>query len=211
MHIFRDKSRFNDEELAFHKLLLDIEEKLNLDIYSDKEDIIDTIEGLVKGYSKFFIIEKDKKKFILKRNIPKIAERIKRFGTFILLTNVMGLDNKKILTIQRNRDEIEKVFNTMKNNLQDDRLRVNSRERVEGYLFLTYLALIISSHIQLKLNSSNELKNYSKKGLMYELKKLKLIQFENGFNLLTEVSKKVRTIFKEFGIDIPGDKHSYKN
>jgi len=203
-HIYKDKLKYNEKENSFHLTLLEIEERLNNDKYTDKEEIIDVIEGMFKGYSKYYNIEKGKGKYLLlKRNLTAIKARINRFGILILITNIKGLRKEEILTIQRNRDEIEKAFDMMKNDLESNRLRVNSRERVEGSMFITYLSLIITSYIQNKLNSSEELKKYSKKGLMCELKKLKMVQYSNEMNILCETSKKIRVIFETFGIKLP--------
>jgi transposase len=204
IHIYKDKSKYNEKETSFHLTLLEIEERLNKDKYTDKEEVLGVIEGMFKGYSKYFNIEKGKGKYlILKRNLTTIKERIDRFGTLILITNIKGLRKEEILTIQRNRDEIEKAFDMMKNDLKSNRLRVNSRERVEGSMFITYLSLIITSYIQNKLNSSEELKKYSKQGLIYELKKLKMVRYSNDLNILCETSKKIRIILKVFGIELP--------
>ena len=203
-HIYKDKVKYNEKENSFHLTLLEIEERLNNDKYRNKEEIIDVIEGMFKGYSKYYNIEKGKREYlILKRNLTTIKDRINRFGTLILITNIKKLKKEEILTIQRNRDEIEKAFDMMKNDLESNRLRVNSRERVEGGMFIVYLSLIITSYIQSKLNSSEELKKYSKNGLMYELKKLKMVQYGNGLNILCEIPKKIRIIFETFGIKLP--------
>lgn len=202
-HIYRDKFKYNEKEINFHTILLEIEEKINNDRYTDKEEMIDVIEGMFKGYSRYYTIEKAKREYFLKRNLSKIEERINRFGALILLTNVKDLRKEEILTIQRNRDEIEKAFDMMKNDLNGNRLRVNSRDRVEGAMFITYLTLIVSFYIQNRMNSNEDLKKYSKKGLIYELKKLKMVRYSNEMNILCETSKKVKTIFKTFNIKLP--------
>jgi hypothetical protein len=39
--------------------------------------------------------------------------------------------------------------------------------------------------------------------LLYELKKVKIVELENGKKYMTEVSKKQRELFKQFDIAVP--------
>ncbi|HPG29518.1 MAG TPA: hypothetical protein PKY81_02035 [bacterium] len=89
----------------------------------------------------------------------------------------------------------------MKNDIDRDRLYVQSRKRTEGKIFLTFIALIITSQIEKIFRTSKELKDYTKNKIFYELKKLKVTRFASGLNIINELSKKVKTIFKSFVID----------
>jgi len=101
---------------------------------------------------------------------------------------------------------IEKLFGIMKNEVNDDRLRVNTREKAAGSLFITYLSLILLSHMENKIRLEEILKGYTKREIIYELKKLKMIRYENGLNILTELSKRAKEIFKAFNVECPGEK-----
>ncbi len=204
-HIYRDKQRYNEEETAFLKLLLEIENKINKTEYEKEEDITEGIEAIAHGYSKYYDIISKSDRFYIKRDTEAIKEKTIKFGTFILISNMYSKSKERLLELYKRRDRIEKTFDTMKNDLAEKRLRVNKRERAEGTLFIIFLALITSSCIEKILKKSGKLKNYTKKQLIYELKNLKLIQFANGSNILTEVSKKVRNIFRESNITLPSD------
>ena len=58
------------------------------------------------------------------------------------------------------------------------------------------------AYIEKVIKQKEKLKSYTKKEIMYELKKLKLTKFANGLNIVNEMSKKVKDIYKSFGIDI---------
>ena len=90
----------------------------------------------------------------------------------------------------------------MKNDIDRDRLRIHTTERAEGVIFILYLVLIIMAYIEKIIKQKEILKNYTKREIIYELKKLKLTQFANGINILNEMSKKVKDIYKCFDIDI---------
>ncbi|NOZ63608.1 MAG: hypothetical protein GXO71_01435 [Caldiserica bacterium] len=69
-----------------------------------------------------------------------------------------------------------------------------------------YLSLILLSYIQQKIKSEEILNGYTKREIIYELKKLKMIQHKNGLNILTELAKRAREIFKAFNIKLPREK-----
>lgn len=204
-HIYRDKQRYDEEETTFFKLLLEIEDKINRTKYEKEDDITDEIESIAPGYSKYYDIIAKSNKFYIKRKASAIKQKTMRFGTYILLSNMDGQSKERLLELYKRRDRVEKIFDIMKNDLEENRLRVNKRERAEGTLFIIFLALIMCSYIERTLKMSNKLKNYTKNQLIYELKNLKLIQFANGSNILTEVSKKVRNIFDAFNISLPSN------
>jgi hypothetical protein len=51
-------------------------------------------------------------------------------------------------------------------------------------------------------------KYYSLREIMYELKKLKIVEMQNGTSYLTELSKRQREIFSKLEVNIP-TLHSY--
>jgi hypothetical protein len=54
-------------------------------------------------------------------------------------------------------------------------------------------------------------KYYSLREIMYELKKLKIVEIHNGISYLTELSKRQREIFSKLEVEIPTLQHSYYN
>ncbi len=45
--------------------------------------------------------------------------------------------------------------------------------------------------------------DYSMRELLYELKKIRVVEMVNGKRVLTEISKRQRQIFTTFDIDVP--------
>ncbi len=90
----------------------------------------------------------------------------------------------------------------MKNDIDRNRLHVHSTERAEGSIFIIFLSLIVTSYIEKILRENIKLKDYTKNKIFYELKKLKITRFANDFHIINELTKKVKTIFKLFDINI---------
>lgn len=53
------------------------------------------------------------------------------------------------------------------------------------------------------MKEKNLLKEYTVPELISEIKKIKIVEMENGRRYITEISKKQRKIFEEFGFPIP--------
>jgi transposase len=202
-YIFRNKERYNEQETTFLKMLMEIESKIMQAKYKESMEVEEHIENITKGYSKYFEIKEKDGYYYVEQKSSEIEKRIRRFGTFILITNQTDTTEIEILRMYRIRDRIEKIFDNMKNDLDRNRLRVNQESRVRGSLFITFLSLILLSHIENKIRESNVLKKMTKQEIFYELKKIKITQFNDGFHLINEVSRKSKDIFNEFSIVIP--------
>lgn len=201
-YIFRNKEMHDEGETLLYKMLIGIEEKINNRIYTNKEDMEKEIEEITKGYTKYFRIEMKNNVYLIERNEIMIEEQIRKFGTFILITNEQNQSEMEILKLYKQKENIEKVFDCMKNDIDRDRLRVHTTERAEGTIFIVYLSLILTAYIEKRIREKEVLKNYTKKEIIYELKKLKLTQFANGLNIVNELSKKVKNIYNAFDIDV---------
>ena len=205
-HIFREKERYDEQETVFLKQLMAIEKAIIKSEHISEDDVKEHIENLSGGYSKYFSINKiENGYYVAEQNIEEIEKRINRFGTFILLTNLKNVVKEEVLKYYKQRDRVEKIFDRMKNDLDRNRLRVSNENRVKGSLFITFLALILLSHIDNILRDNSILKNISKQEIIYELKKIKVTKFEDGSYFISEISKKSKNIFKEFDIPIPSN------
>lgn len=203
-HIYKNKERYNMEEMLFYKGILEIEERvLNCkDKFDTEEEALEFIESILKGFSKFFTAVRVSKKYIIKRNQIELNKRSKKFGVFIVVTNVKENSNIKILELIKGRNKIEEIFDIMKNDLSQNRLNVSSANRTEGKIFLIFLSLIISVYMEKCIKNNKKLNDYSKKEIISELKKLRLIELDDGKFILSEPSKKIREISEVFEINL---------
>ncbi len=108
----------------------------------------------------------------------------------------------KILNIYRTKDVVEKSFDNIKNELDLEKLRIHSDKAMEGRILIGFIALIITSYIRKIMEDKNLYSSYSLNKLYSELKKLRLIEFKNGKQVLTELTNH-KTIFKAFNLKAP--------
>ena len=66
-----------------------------------------------------------------------------------------------------------------------------------------FISVIISSEITRVMNHKKIFKTFTVKQLLYELRKIKINNIaKDGKLIVSEISKKQRNIFEDFGIDI---------
>jgi len=106
------------------------------------------------------------------------------------------------LSLYRAKERLEKVFRAMKNELATLPLNVHKESTLKGYLFVTYLSLIVYFHLQNRLRDSGVLKKLSLEGVLLELRKLKLVDFPST-SYLCEVTRKKTELPVALGISVP--------
>ena len=126
-------------------------------------------------------------------------------GKMILLTNRKDLSPQELLKQYREKDRIEKVFDTLKNDIHEGRLRTHGTQRMQGKMFVTFLALILYSALSNTIQSHKLLQKYTVQEIMLELKKIRLFITKSAHKpLLSEISKKQRAILDAFNLN-PND------
>jgi transposase len=103
----------------------------------------------------------------------------------------------------RRKDVVEKMFDVIKNELENGKLRVSSREAMEGRLFLTYLSLIIHSALSRIMKDQDLFKSFTMAEVFADLKKLRIVTLTSGRTMLTEITKRQRTLFQKFDVPLP--------
>jgi len=206
-HLFFNEKSEVEQKHHFLSTLLALEEKLkNKKFKTLKKYLECRNSNIPEKYREYF--KWNKTIFQVEKNIKKIKTFLSKMGCFILLTNQEGMDKFEVLNIYRQRDQVEKIFNILKNEMDGDRLRAHSQYNTEGRLFVKFIALIVYAEITRVMKAKKLFKKFSIKELFAELKKLKITHIEKNAPFLSELSKKQRIIFEAF--DIKEDLlHSY--
>ena len=110
------------------------------------------------------------------------------------------LDWKECLTVYRERDYIEKTFRTLKQDLQVLPLNVKKESTMKGFLFVTFISLILRMKLLKQMKDAGLLEDYTLDGILLELSKIKKIRLVTGETVTTEISKKQRTILDALGL-----------
>ena len=114
---------------------------------SDKEKVLNKIfEGYKAKFKKFFTIEKDiksKKAVGYSLNQKEIEEEKKFDGIFVLLTSRFDLEPWKVVESYKNLQEVEILFDDLKNFVDIRPIRHWLAVRVRAHVFICVLALLL--------------------------------------------------------------------
>lgn len=136
-----------------------------------------------------------------KLSIKEFHKKAHTFGTFSILTNLIGKTPEEIYGLYKSRMEVETAFDAFKNTLEADRSYMQNDQALEGWMFMNYLALLAYWRI-LKLLVKNELlSKYSIKDLLIHLSHIKKIRI-NGEWHQAEVTNKTKKLLEKLGCAI---------
>lgn len=158
--------------------------------------------GYCHPYLKYLTIRKSKTKLIIHRNEEAINEHLINKGFVVIISNDLR-DAREALFLYRSKDKIEQAFDNLKNELDLKRLRIHSELAMSGRFFLGFITLIIHSWINKIMKEANLYKKWTQEEVMYELKKLRIVDLTPKRTILTEITKRQKSLFKIFQIPEP--------
>lgn len=101
-----------------------------------------------KKYRTYFNIEENQtQSFTFERDEEAIEGRLKSCGYFVLMSTKEDLTAKQVLIRYRIKDEIEKVFDGLKNDLDFMRLKTQQQKTTDGKLFIAFIVLILKAYV----------------------------------------------------------------
>ena len=130
-----------------------------------------------------------------------ISQAVNRFGKTILLSSSRR-NWDEVLSLYRERDEVEKKFDDLKNELEVMPLRVQKVETLQGLLFIFFISLILRAILLRRAREAKLLDKSSIEEILMELSKLRAVKVGGKWRL-TEVSKKQRMILEKMEIRVP--------
>ena len=196
---YYDLKREQNERNLFYVHLHDLKQKLEslkVPRWRRPDDVFKECAGTFANYFSWRV-EGDR--FIVEIRNNAVAQRINRMGKQIILSR-SPLDWRECLTVYRERDCIEKAFRTLKQDIQVMPLNVKKESTLRGFLFVTFLSLILRMRLLKLMKDASLLDEYTLEGLLMELSKIKKVQLATGETITTEISKKQRTILDALGL-----------
>ena len=186
IHLYYSSEKAVDDERSFY-LRLDTWEKALLQ------------DDTPKGAEKYFTVTHDDSgNKQVSRNFNQIDNETRYMGFFLIMTTDFNLDSVEVLTVYRMKDVIEKCFSNLKNKLDMKRLRVHSSDAADGKLFISFLALILISHVENTLRDYIRKNDLSTGKIFRELRKIKVVETIDGTALYNPLTKRQRDILAAF-------------
>jgi transposase len=201
-YVYLDERKRVEERQRLIGQILEIERYVAAQGYSRKAEFDAFFAEHKPQFIKYFALSKRGSRFALKKNPEEIERTLKRAGMFVLITN-SDLAAEEVLRLYRQKDGVEKCFDSLKNGLSGNRLRVHSGKTLEGLLFVEFVALILHAYIEHRLRETGLNRSVTVAELFWELRKLKKIRFGRKKTVITELSKRQRELFSAFQIHPP--------
>ncbi|MDR1165454.1 MAG: transposase [Deltaproteobacteria bacterium] len=134
----------------------------------------------------------------------KVSKAIKASGFFSIMTHGIDFDAMKTYHTYHLRDEQEKYFQQMKDQMGSDRQRNSSEDGKTGRLFILFVSLILGSYVR-HIWKSTELKKLfpSSLAILDAMRPIRCIEQPNMEKLITPFVGNQLDICKEFGIKVP--------
>ncbi len=200
-HIFYNEKAEMDVRHNFLSQIFELEKKMkNLSFDKLKDWLIYKNDNIIKKYRDYFKWSKTTGK--IERNIRKINAHLFTSGYSIMVSNKSNLIRDELLTYYSNKDLVEKLFDLYKNEMDGNRLRNHNDYTMYGKMFVKFIAATVYSEIVKEMNNKKLFKTLTVKELLFELKKVKIAKLKGNKKIVSEISKRSKTIFKNFDIDI---------
>lgn len=137
-------------------------------------------------------------------NEKKVAKTKRISGFFAIVTHKLDMNALAVLSNYRLRDEQEKYFQQMKDQMSCDRQRNWSEEGKTGRLFILFVSLILSSYIR-NIWKTTELKKRFSSSLevLDEMRSIRCIEHTGRTKFIAPFVGMQIDICNVFGFDIP--------
>jgi transposase len=136
-HIYFNEQRRSEQTNRFLKKILDFETLVEKQTFQTKKEARRYMANQPKGVTKFFKIAIKDNHIELTRKPNIISKYMANMGVTIMVTNE-ELVRDKLLLLYREKDYLEKTFDVLKNEFDGKRLRAQSKDAVEGRLFIKF-------------------------------------------------------------------------
>jgi transposase len=137
-------------------------------------------------------------------NEKKVFKTQSLSGFFAIMTHGVDFDAMAAFRAYRLRDEQEKYFQQMKEQMVSDRQRNWSEEGKTGRLFILFVSLILSSYVRHVWKSTRLRKMFSSSlDVVDEMRPIRLIEHTNRNKVITPFVGAQVDICKAFGFEMP--------
>ena len=153
-------------------------------------------------YEQFFTIKKTPVRGLkVDFDEDAIAEhKCNRIGWFVLAGNDIK-DKVKAIEVYRAKDAVEKCFDDLKNDLDMKRIRMHTKETMDGRIFIQFIALLITTRLKQVMNEAGWFKNYDLQEVINEMKSMREVRVDGTrkkYN--TELTPLQKKIIKLYGL-----------
>lgn len=207
-HVYMDPKRRADAVASVERIVFELEKKLGDEIHDGRvaslaegKEWINEKAGLLKNC---LTVEQGADGTLsVSRCLHSIATITSKKGYFVVITDDLHYSGENVLADYRSRDSIEKLFDILKNETEQNRVRSGKEHVGAGRLFLAFLGMILHREMENRLRQAKLLKHYSVSEVLCDMRKLKAVKTTAGRTLQMEITKHQRKLFEALKMPEP--------
>lgn len=134
--------------------------------------------------------------------LSEFHEKEHTFGTISVMANSEKIVAKEIYEFLKARTNIENVFDTFKNTLDADKTYMQNDEKLQGWIFINFIALKMYYTIYGLLIKHDLLNNFSPRDILLHFSKIQKIRIGEK-KILSEIPKTTRILMEKMKIELP--------
>jgi len=133
--------------------------------------------------------------------MEKYYDHLNRFGTLTLLWKTEKPHTaQQVYEMYKQRNEIEVLFDSYKTFVQGDKLYMQNRYVLEGWLFANFIAMLAYYKLYDRLREAKMLRKYSPKDIVEMSRSIYQVNIRGAWSR-SEITLKAREIFAKLKID----------
>ena len=200
-YLYYDLRREQEEKTSFYEWLDRVKTRLESRDVRPWQSPARVFEEEAGALAQYFGWKLDGRRFIVDVKKKAVSARLNRAGKMIILHS--GRHSwQECLSWSRERDIIEKMFYSLKNDLASLPLRAQKVDVVKGTIFVNFVALIVRSRLLALMRSSGLCRDHSLPSIMLELSKVRRMELPDGSFVTGEVTKRQRKIIEALELDL---------
>lgn len=198
---YYDRNKENADTNLFYKRLYNVVDELRNRRVKNPFDTDRIVRGVAGKLYQYIEVQRNIDSSLsvsVRKNA--VSQRINRMGRYILCYHG-EMTWEECLRTYKERDQVEKRFHYLKNDLDLVPLNVRKESTMKGFLFVCFIALILRMRLQKIMEETRLDKKYCVEDLLLELEKIHMIKLEGGDWLLSELTKKHKDIIERMSLE----------
>jgi len=133
--------------------------------------------------------------------IEDFYSRQLRFGTLAIITNLTHASPEQIYINYKSRNNIEVMIDAMKNVLKADNSYMRNQTALEGWMFISFIALQWYYRIYKLLSEKQLLSKFSPRDLLMHLAEIKKVKINDSWHT-AEITNKTQKLIEKLDLHI---------
>jgi hypothetical protein len=202
-HLFLDPLRRQDMLSSFKRRVMAVEEKASNEIFNSRYDAVEWLKENGAGVGHCLLVSGFQGTAKIMHSPMRMARASSALGYCLIAASDTGLSREQVLSDYRSRDAVEKLFDSLKNELGSKRLRSGDESSVNGRLLIDFLALVLRKSLENALRKAGLSRRLSVPEALDELEKVKAVVLESGRRIVLEIPSKAKGIMAAAGAQLP--------